>query len=128
MKKIHSVLQILIVALFMILGSGMAGAADQAQANKGAQAGAQDKETIYGSQLMTRQERADHRAKMRSFKTSEEREAYRVEHHKKMQERAKKQGKTLPDMPSAQGCGPGCVGAGCGKAGCPETGAGGGGY
>lgn len=128
MQKIKSALQVLIVALFVMLGSGIAGAAEQAQANKSMQANAQDKETIYGSQLMTREERAEHRAKMRGFKTKEEREAYRVEHHKKMQERAKKQGKTLPDMPSAQGCGPGCVGAGCGKAGCPETGSGGDGY
>ena len=54
---------------------------------------------VYGFQLMTEQERIEHRAKMRSFKTAEERERYRLEHHKKMQERAKQQGVTLPDKP-----------------------------
>ena len=36
----------------------------------------QAQERIYGSQLMTRQERAEHRAKMRGLKTQEERDAY----------------------------------------------------
>lgn len=62
---------------------------------------------IYGSQLMTQQERIEHRAKMQSMKTMEERERYRIEHHKKMQERAKQQGVTLPDEPSMPGMGGG---------------------
>lgn len=67
----------------------------------------QVRERIYGSQLMTRQERAEHRAKMRGLKTPEEREAYRLEHHKKMQERAKEKGLTLPEEPPARGGGMG---------------------
>ena len=67
----------------------------------------QQREQIYGSQLMTPQEMAEHRAKMRSLKTNEEREAYRLEHHQKMQERAKEQGITLPDEPPAPGGGMG---------------------
>ncbi len=67
----------------------------------------QAKEKIYGSQLMTRKERAEHRSKMRSLKTQEERDAYRLEHHKKMQERAKGKGMTLPDEPPATGMGMG---------------------
>ncbi len=58
---------------------------------------------MYGSQLMTQQERQEHREKMQSMKTKEERERYRMEHHKKMQKRAKQQGVTLPDKPPASG-------------------------
>ena len=65
----------------------------------------QAQERIYGSQLMTQQERAEHRAKMRSLKTLEERDAYRLEHHKKMQERAQEKGLTLPDDPPVMGGG-----------------------
>lgn len=62
-------------------------------------------ETVYGRQLMTEQERIEHRNKMRSFKTEQEREAYRMEHHKRMQERAKQQGMKLPDTPQQHGKG-----------------------
>ena len=64
-------------------------------------------EQVYGSQLMTQQERIEHRAKMQSFTTMEERNRYRLEHHKKMQERAKQQGVTLPDAPMMPGMGEG---------------------
>ena len=62
----------------------------------------QDK-MIYGWQLMTVEERAKHRTKMQSLKTKEEREAYRLEHHKLMQARAKEKGVTLPDQPMQRG-------------------------
>lgn len=64
-------------------------------------------ETIYGSQLMTRQERIEHRNRMREMKTEEERNAYRLEHHKRMQERAREKGVTLPDSPPPRGGGKG---------------------
>lgn len=64
-------------------------------------------ETVYGSQLMTEQERTEHRNTMRSFKTEQEREAYRVEHHKRMQERASEKGVSLPDSPQQRGKGMG---------------------
>ena len=64
---------------------------------------AQDQEYIYGSQLMTEQERAEHRAKMRAAKTDAEREKIRLDHHKKMQARAKERGVTLPDEPPPRG-------------------------
>lgn len=76
---------------------------------------------VYGSQLMTQQERIEHRAKMQSMKTMEERERYRMEHHKKMQERAKQQGVTLPDKPPSSG-----MGGGRGMGGGPGGGMGGG--
>lgn len=58
---------------------------------------------IYGSQLMTNQERIEHRNKMQAAKTAEEREQVRQQHHEQMQLRAKEQGVTLPDTPPAQG-------------------------
>lgn len=56
-------------------------------------------DVIYGSQLMTPQERAAYREKIRNAKTAEERARIRAEHHKEMQERARQQGKTLPPAP-----------------------------
>jgi len=73
-------------------------------------------QTVYGWQLMTEQERAEHRAKMKSMKTKEERERYRMEHHQKMQERAKQRGVTLPDEPQQRGKGMG-NGSGSGQGG-----------
>jgi hypothetical protein len=66
----------------------------------------QAQERVYGWELMTDKERQEHQAKMRSLKTEQERQAFQAEHNKKMQERAKAQGKTLPDM-SSTGRGPG---------------------
>lgn len=75
---------------------------------------AEDATPIYGSQLMTQQERIEYRNQMRALKTQQEREAFRLEHHKKMQERARERGVTLPDEPPAQGAGMG-PGPGAGR-------------
>jgi hypothetical protein len=64
-------------------------------------------EQVYGSQLMTRQERIEYRNQMRTLKTQEERNAFRLEHHQRMQERAKERGLALPDAPPATGAGMG---------------------
>ena len=69
-------------------------------------------EQVNGWQLMSEQERAEHRTKMQSMKTAQERERYRLDHHKKMEQRAKDQGKTLPDMPQPRGGGMGGGGGG----------------
>ena len=105
MQKSKFVLSALTIAMCAMLGANVSVAADQAQAQQKTQDKAQKPELIYGSQLMTREERTEYRAKMRSLKTKEEREALRMEHHQQMQERAKAKGKTLPDMPPAQGGG-----------------------
>jgi len=70
---------------------------------------AQSNDQIYGSQLMTTAERNDYRERIRSMKTEQEREAYRLEHHKQMQERARERGVALPAEPPARrgGGGPG---------------------
>ena len=113
MQKSKFLLWALSAAMCMMLGTNISVAADQVQAQQKTQAKPQKPEVIYGSQLMTKKERAEHRTKMRSLKTKEEREAFRAEHHQKMQERAMEMGKTLPDMPPAQGSGA-CGGAsGC---------------
>ena len=86
-------------------------------------------EFVYGRELMTQQELDEHRAHMRSLNTEQEREAYRLEHHQQMQERARAQGKVLPDEPGPQGrgmgprdgsgMGPGSMGGGGGRMGPP---------
>ncbi len=74
---------------------------------------------IYGSQLMTQQERNEFRARMRAAKTDQEREQIRNEHHERMKVRAKERGVTLPDVPPARGMGggmgPGGMGGGGGR-------------
>ena len=90
---------ILFLAAGLCLTTGPLFGADQAPD--------QSQEKIYGSQLMTRQERLDHRAKMQAAKTAEEREQIRREHHEKMKARAKDRGMTLPDEPPATGMGKG---------------------
>lgn len=67
----------------------------------------QKQEQVFGWQLMTEQERLEHRQKMQQMKTEEEREAFRREHHEKMQERARQQGVTLPEEPALRGKGMG---------------------
>lgn len=58
-----------------------------------------DQDRIFGSQLMTQQERLDYSTRMRSLNTEQERQAFRLEHHTQMQERARQRGVTLPDEP-----------------------------
>src|SRR5512134_2621441 len=76
---------------------------------------------IYGSQLMTTQERDQYRDRMRAAKTDAERERIRAEHHERMNERAKSRGLSLPDQPARGG-----YGAGPGAGGGMGTGPGGG--
>jgi hypothetical protein len=85
---------------------------DQLQVQQ--QVRSQDREQIYGYDLMTEQERQEHREKMRSMQTEQEREAYRAQHHEEMQRRAREQGVDIPDEPPGQGQGRG-KGQGQGK-------------
>lgn len=62
-------------------------------------------DTIYGSQLMTQQERLEYRQKHMNAKTMEERERIRKEHHALMQKRAKERNVELPDEPPSRGMG-----------------------
>jgi hypothetical protein len=78
-----------------------------AQTSPPAQTKAQAQERVYGTQLMTVQERNEYRLRMRGLKTQTERIQFRTEHHATMQERAKERGVTLPDEPPMQGQGAG---------------------
>ncbi|OGR17803.1 MAG: hypothetical protein A2X81_02640 [Desulfobacterales bacterium GWB2_56_26] len=117
------------LAIALSLHAGFAlSAADPAPVTKNAQTQAQDQ--IYGSQLMTLQERTEFRARMQAANTVEEQERLRNEHHKAMQERAASRGITLPDQPPAggRGMGPGGgmgSGGGTGQGGGMGTGGGG---
>lgn len=84
---------------------------------------ATNSEQVYGWQLMTPEERAAHSAKMRSLKTAQEREQFRLEHQKQMEERARERGVTLSHEPMGQGPagGPGGgMGPGTGPGGRPS--------
>nr|WP_321464312.1 hypothetical protein [uncultured Desulfobulbus sp.] len=68
---------------------------------------------VYGSQLMTHDERVEYQRQMREAKTAEERTSLRQKHHQRMQERAAVRGVTLPeDPPSRGGMGMGAGGDG----------------
>ncbi len=106
---------LMMFALALFLSTGFALAADQVPAQEKAQI--QKQEQVYGSQLMTQQERTEYRAKMRAAKTAEEREQIRKEHHEAMKERAKVRGVTLPDEPPDRWGGMGSGGGGMGAGG-----------
>lgn len=80
----------------------------------------QERDMIYGSELMTQQERLEYRDRMRALRTAEERERFRLEHHAQMQARARERGLQLPPVPAGRtgaagagaGPGPGPMGAG----------------
>lgn len=113
MKKYPLAVSVISTALF--LSTGSLSAADQDQSQKTTQT--QEQEQVYGSQIMTKQERIEHLDKMRAAKTVEEREQIRKEHHALMKERAKAKGITLPDEPPAKGMGGGMMGPGGGMMG-----------
>ena len=94
-----------IASLLLALGSA------SAQAPAGPYA---DDAPIYGSQMMTTQERQAYRERMRTAKTAEERERLRLEHHEQMVLRARERGITLPDQPPMRGGGMG-PGTGAGR-------------
>ncbi|NII09686.1 hypothetical protein [Oleiagrimonas sp. C23AA] len=56
----------------------------------------QDGRAIYGYQLMTPAERRTYMNHMRSLKTVQERNAYRMEHRNEMQQRARERGVAMP--------------------------------
>ena len=98
----------------LLLTSSFALAANQANEQERIQT--QEQEHVYGSQMMTEQERNEYRTRMNAAKTNQEREQIRMEHHERMKERAKEQGLSMPDSPppSRGGMGSG-MGGGKGK-------------
>ena len=102
-----ALLCMLVLTGIVVVSHGIALAADQQQTQQQIQTQMQEQEQIYGSQLMTEQERTEYRARMRAAKTAEEQEKIRMEHHEQMKQRAKEQGLTLPDVPPERGMGRG---------------------
>lgn len=113
---------VLVVLSAVALPSGLVVAAEQERAE--IQAQTQKQEQVYGSQLMTKQERNEYHARMRAATTAREREQIRLEHHKAMQERARERGVTLPDEPPMGGGGMGPDGGGMGPGGGMGSGSG----
>jgi predicted secreted protein len=83
---------------------------------------------VYGSQLMTDAERTAYQTKMRTLKTTAEKDAFRTEHHELMKVRAAEKGVTLPDAPMMNKANKGqaATGKGQGSTGSAGTGAAGG--
>jgi len=107
--RLRSVGTVLLIGVLLMPAAAFAGSQPQQ-----AQEQEQVTERVYGWELMSDQERREHRMKMQSLKTQEERERYRLEHHKKMQQRAREMGVELPDepMPYGKGMGAGPQGGG----------------
>ncbi len=91
------------------LSGGIALGEEQGQARKSVQ-----KQQASGREMMTHEERQEHRDKMKSATTKEERSKVRAEQHEKMKKRAKEQGKTVPEHPPEEGMGGG-MGIGGGR-------------
>jgi len=99
-----------VLACLVSIGVSAAALAEnqaQEQARDPAQEQLRGQPQTYGSHLMTEQERAEHRARMRAATTAEERERIRKEHHERMELRAKERGVKIPDEPPPQGGGKG---------------------
>jgi hypothetical protein len=92
-------LKVAMTALSLTLGMGPLFSADLV-ANAA-------QEQVYGSQLMTRQERIEYRARLSAASTDEEKARISAEHHERMMERAKQRGVRLPNTPPAIGGGMG---------------------
>jgi hypothetical protein len=112
----------LVAAFLAILTPAPAKAADTPSAPAvTVQKKAMAQDRIYGSQLMTAEERNVYRDRMKQAKTPAERDRIREAHHGEMQQRAKERGVTLPEQPRSRATGTGRSGEGRG----PRGGAGG---
>lgn len=99
-------IRLLISVLGLLLALTVPGlAAEQAPLRQELQA--QEQEQVFGSQLMTPEERMQHRERIRAAESETEREKIRQEHHEQMRIRAEQQGVVLPEEPPARGPGRG---------------------
>lgn len=108
----HTAASLVLLANLFPLAAQAQAPAPAGAGNSAAKSGQQ--EQIYGSQLMTPQERTAYHQQMRSASSADERERIRQQHHDAMQARAKERGVSLPDMPPAGRGGPGAGGGGMG--------------
>jgi hypothetical protein len=108
MKKLMLKMFPLMMVLFFWAGAIYA--ADEMPAKESVQT----KQQMFGSQLMTKQERMEQRKRMRAAKSAEERAQIQNEYHERMKLRAKERGVSIPDEPLNKGGGMGS-GAGQGR-------------
>ena len=87
----------------LLLAGTLALAAEQAQPREETGTREMVQEQVYGSQLMTPEERNEYQTRMRAAANEEERDRIRAEHHERMKIRAQEQGLSLPDEPPAHG-------------------------
>ena len=95
------------VSMLAAMTAGPALAQDQTRDQTQDRTQLRTQDQIYGSQLMTPAERDEYRARFRNLRTEEERNAFRLQHHEQMQERARLKGIQLPDQPPVRRMGPG---------------------
>jgi len=88
-------------ALLAASGTSFAAEQDRDQMRDQDKLQTQDRDQVYGSSLMTNQERAEYRSKMQAANSAEERMRIRKENHKQMQVSAKKRGIKRHDEPPA---------------------------
>lgn len=86
------------LATALTLSVGVAPAADPAAGDSKIQM----QEQVYGSEMMTQEERAEYRAQIQAARTGEAREHLRKDHHERMKARASARGVSLPDEPPAK--------------------------
>ena len=86
-------------SLTMLSASALA--ADQAPAPQSTQV----QQKVYGRDLMTEQERAEHHARMQAAQSEQERKQLRHENHKRMKERADERGLSMPAEPPSVAAG-----------------------
>jgi len=96
-----------VVITCMLLLSGfftvaVSHAAGQKQSSKEVQVEVQKQEQIYGSNIMSEQERVEYRARLNEAETAEEQKRVRMEHRKRMEQRAEKYGISLSGESSVQ--------------------------
>lgn len=84
------------------VASPLAVAEEQPAAETAEQAQEQPPVQKRGNPLMSPEEVAQHREKLRSLKTEEERKAYLAEHRKMLRERAKQQRLKQPEVPKQE--------------------------
>jgi hypothetical protein len=84
------------LAMFLATAGLLLGAAPYALAEE-------NTPPIYGQQLMTQEEQEQYQARMRALETEQERAAFREQHRKEMQARARGRGVELPDVAAPPG-------------------------
>ena len=85
----------------LLAASGTSFAADQDRDQLRDQDMTHTSDQIYGSDMMTSQERAEFRSQMQAAKSAEERMRMRNEHHEQMKMRAQERGLKMPEEPPA---------------------------